>query len=184
MACGSDFSFSTRSFRRAFSCCSESISLRSCLSSTRFCCQTERPCLPLTTCQVRKRASMAASTLPAGRQARAAASAIRTAKEGGFLRPRVDVFSSCQFPSCMCLTRSLLTRHELLGRRPQRLHILFAACLGIGPHHGLSSRKAVAHPRAIFEDQLQPVGAHDLLHFTPAQFGRISLQLLSERGFH
>ena len=43
----------------------------------RFCCQTDRPCLPLTTCKVSRSASATASTLPAGRTARGRASTIR-----------------------------------------------------------------------------------------------------------
>src|SRR3954469_17503578 len=128
--------------RRAFSCWRPSISLCSCMSSTRFCCQTERPCLPLTTCQVSRSASTTASTLPAGRHTRAAASTIRSENEGGggTLRPPLAVLCSCRFPSCMCPGFSL-PHHKLLGRGAQRLHVLFAAGLGVSPHDGLGSRQ-------------------------------------------
>jgi hypothetical protein len=50
-------------------------------------------------------------------------------------------------------------------------------------HHRFGSGKPVAHPRAVIENQLQPVGPHYARNLAPAQLPGIGLQLLSERGF-
>ena len=46
-------------------------------SSARFCCQAERPSLPLTTCQVMSSARPMAMAVPAGRHARCAQASMR-----------------------------------------------------------------------------------------------------------
>ena len=51
-----------------------------------------------------------------------------------------------------------LAQHKFFGRRPQRLHILLVARFGVGPDYRFGSRKAIANPGAIVQNQLEAVG--------------------------
>src|ERR1039458_1378417 len=128
-----------------------------------------------------------AMTVPAGRQRRSVESSAHARSEtrlaaGAFVFPCTI---SCGIESqSLLLTREwALAQHELFGRRTQSLGVLLIARFSVGAHHRFCARKAVADPRAIVQNQLEPVGPDDGDDFAPAQLLRIGPQLLSERGF-
>src|SRR5580658_7380301 len=76
-----------------------------------------------------------------------------------------------------------LRENEILGCCAQVGHVSLIAGFCVGADDWFRAREAVANPGAVFEDQLEAVGADDLDDFASTELGRIYLQLLSEAGF-
>src|ERR1039458_1385424 len=139
------------------------------------------------TCHVTKSARITATPVPTGRQRRCVNPRAQARSEAGFLS-FVAVFaftlsSVIESLPVLAVRDWTLAQHKLLGRRPQRLQIALAARFGVGSDHRFGPRQPVANPRAVVQNQLEAVGPDNLDDLAPAQLFRISLQLLSERGF-
>src|ERR1035441_3440879 len=139
------------------------------------------------TWHVTRSAKITATPVPAGRQRRWVHPSAQVRSEAGFL-PTAAVFtctfsSSIETQSVLAVRDWTLAKHKLLGRRPQRLQIALAARFGVGSDNRFGPRQPVANPRAVVQNQLEAVGPDNLDDLAPAQLFRISLQLLSERGF-
>src|SRR5271163_867937 len=63
--------------------------------------------------------------------------------------------------------------NPFVGGCAQLLQAALAARFGIHANHRLGARKAVAHPRAVLENQLQPIGANNFADTTPTKLARI-----------
>src|SRR6202162_5041851 len=77
-----------------------------------------------------------------------------------------------------------LLENPLLGRRAQLLQTVLGPRLGIHPDHWLGPGKPIAYPRAIIENQLQPVLADNFADLVSAELPRVGPQLLSELLLH
>ena len=73
----------------------------------------------------------------------------------------------------MLLCEAGLTLYKLLGGGSEGDHILLVAGFGLGAHHRLGAGKLEAQPRAVFENQLKPVGAHDFRYFSAVEVARL-----------
>src|SRR5207248_6734039 len=80
--------------------------------------------------------------------------------------------------------KMFLLENPLFGRCAQLRQFRFASSLGIKPHHRFGSRKPVAHPRTVLQNQLEPVGANHFGDLAAEELARIGLQLPSELLFH
>src|ERR1700761_2356224 len=84
----------------------------------------------------------------------------------------------------------LIHRHSNLFEYPvfrslaERFAVTLLACFRVDTYHRLGSRKTITDPRTVFENELQPIGPDDLLHFAAAQRLRIRLHLFSKFFFH
>src|SRR5579875_3213977 len=91
-------------------------------------------------------------------------------------RRRLGAFSPA-FPlrsSVWAITSSPgeLLHHPLLCQRAQRVPVALAPHLGVHAHHGFGAAQPVAHPRAVIENQLEPLRPHHTGHLAAAELGR------------
>src|SRR5579863_4353256 len=77
-----------------------------------------------------------------------------------------------------------LLEDPLFSCPAQLFQTLFAARFGIDSYNWFGPGEPIANPRAILENQLQPVFAHHFADVVSAELPRIGPQLLSELGFH
>src|SRR5260370_39227299 len=74
--------------------------------------------------------------------------------------------------------------NPVLGVRSERFRLRGRFGFRINPHHRLRAGKAIANPRTVSQHQLHAVGANHLLHSSPGELPRITLQLISELLFY
>ena len=91
---------------------------------------------------------------------------------------------SCGLGNRRIFERFLYSKIHCLAAALNFSRPLLASRLGIHPHHRLGPGKPVAHPRAIIENQLQPVRANNFADLASAELPRIRPQLLSELLLH